>query len=360
MTTEYSTDDAPDRAWVDVDLAALVSNARRVAKTAGVPLLPMVKANGYGLGAVPVARALEAVEPWGLGVATTEEGAELRAAGISRAIVLFTPALPGWIDALRRDRIRPVICDVELLVRWLAAGPEAFHIGVDTGMSRAGFAHDDHALLAAARELLRGAEGYEGICTHFHSADADDSATEVQWKRFESAIAALGPRPPLVHAANSAAALRGSRYAADLVRPGIFLYGGLAGAIDPEPVAALRARVVAVRSVAAGQTVSYGAAWRSPYPTTIATVAAGYADGVPRALGNHGVVELHGARVPIRGRVTMDMTLVETQPEVRPGDIATLYGGVVTLDEQAATAGTVSYELLTGIGRRVERRYAGG
>ena len=211
-------------------------------------------------------------------------------------------------------------------------------------------------MLDAARALLSGATGYEGACTHFHSAEEDAAATGAQWERFGQAIAALGPRPPMVHAANSAAALQGTRYAGDLVRPGIFLYGGRAGARDPEPVAALRGRVIAIRRIPAGASVSYASTWRAPGPTTIATVALGYADGLLRSLGNRGVAELNGRRVPIRGSVTMDMTMLEAGDDVRIGDVATFYGGAITLDEQAAAAGTVSYELLTGLGRRVDRR----
>jgi alanine racemase len=180
---------------------------------------------------------------------------------------------------------------------------------------------------------------------------------ETQDRRFLAAATALGPRPPLVHVANSAAALRGPRFAADLVRPGIYLYGGRAGAERPQPAAALRAVTVAVRRIAPGASVSYGATWHAPSATRLATLAIGYADGVPRSLSNRGEVELGGRRVPIRGRVTMDMILVEASDAVQVGDVATIFGGRVTLDEQAELAGTISYELLTSLGNRVRRRY---
>jgi alanine racemase len=348
------------RAWVDVDLDAGVANARRIAEVSGARLLPMVKANGYGLGAVPVVRALEPLDPWGFGVATVEEGAELRSAGVGRPVVVFTPVIAPWIEAMIRHDLRPVIGDIAALDRWLAAAPgRPFHIGIDSGMARAGIAHDDHATLAAARERLAGVAAYEGLASHFHSADTDAASMEVQDRRFHAAAAALGPRPPLVHMANSAAALQGRRFAADLVRPGIYLYGGCAGVEAPRPVAALRAVTVAVRRIAPGASVSYGATWHATGPTRLATVAIGYADGVPRSLSNRGVVELGGARVPIRGRVTMDMILVEAPDAVQIGDVATIFGGLVTLDEQAELAGTISYELLTSLGRRVRRRYGG-
>ncbi len=201
----------------------------------------------------------------------------------------------------------------------------------------------------ARRSLRHGhslveAPGWEGVFTHFHSAESDPAATECQWHRFETALAALPHRPPLVHAANSAAALQGRRYAADLVRPGIFLYGGFAGGIAPRPVAALRARVLAVRELGVGESVSYGATWRAPEEITIATLGLGYADGFPRATdvaGGHArVVELGGRTVPVVGRVTMDMTMVAVDGPVAVGDVATVFGGIVSLDSQARAAGT--------------------
>ena len=347
---------------MDVDPGAVVANARQVAEVSGARLMPMVKANGYGLGAVALTRALEALDPWGYGVASVEEGAELRSAGIGRPVVVFTPLLPEWIGGMLRHDLRPVIDDRPVLEGWLAAaGDRPFHIGVDTGMARAGVAFDDRAALAALRQRLDSAAGYEGVCSHFHSADADPGSMTAQHERFIGAIAALGRRPPLVHMANSAAALRGRQFAGDVVRPGIFLYGGQAGAGLPAPrtAAALRARVVAVREIPAGASVSYGATWQAAGPASIATLAIGYADGFPRSLSNRGRAELDGVVVPVRGRVTMDMTLVETNGRVRPGETATLFGGRITLDEQAALAGTISYELLTSLGRRVARRYGG-
>ncbi|MFL5515126.1 MAG: alanine racemase, partial [Gemmatimonadales bacterium] len=219
--------------------------------------------------------------------------------------------------------------------------------------------------LAAMRRLLADAPGFEGVFTHFHSADTDLPSADVQWERFQGVLAGLPRRPPLVHAANSAAALRGRCYAGDLVRPGIFLYGGATGAVEPKPVAAFRARVLAVRSVAGGDTVSYGATWRAARRTSVATIGAGYADGFPRAVqcGDADIrpsrlIEVRGRTAPVVGRVTMDMTMIAVdEGSVAVGDVATLYGGLVSLDQQAQAAGTISYELLTGIGSRIPRRY---
>jgi alanine racemase len=351
------------RAWVDVDLAALVANARTVAAVSGSRLLPMVKANGYGLGAVEAARALERVDPWGFGVACVSEGEVLRAAGITRPILIFTPLLPQWIDRCLRLDLRPSVSDVQALERWIASGDRPFHLEIDTGMSRAGVRWDDRKALEGVATLLRDAPGWEGAFTHFAAAESDATATRRQWERFLEVLQAFPRRPPLVHAANSAAALQGKSFAGDIVRPGIFLYGGAVGTFEPRPVAALRARVVSVRSIAAGDSVGYGATWTADRPVTVATVSLGYADGLPRGSPPQGPeearreLELNGRVVPILGRVTMDMCMVAADGDAAPGDVATVFGGLVTLDQQAAAAGTISYELLTRIGPRIIRRY---
>ena len=351
------------RAWVDVDLAALVANARTVATVSGSRLLPMVKANGYGLGAVQVARALESVDPWGFGVASVDEAAALRGAGITRPILVVTPLVPQWIDAYLDLDLRPAIGSPSALEQWIARSARPFHVEIDTGMSRAGVRWDDLAGLSRLNSLLERANGWEGAFTHFLSAESDAEITERQWTRFQEILHAFPRRPALIHAANSAAALRGRGFAGDLVRPGIFLYGGAAGGPDPLPVAALRARVVAIRSIKAGDTVGYGAAWKADGPVTVATLGVGYADGLPRAApaGHHSdsprEIELNGRLVPVVGRVTMDMCMAVVKNDVAIGDVATVFGGLVSLDRQAGAAGTISYEILTRLGPRLARCY---
>jgi alanine racemase len=346
--------DPTERAWAEIDLTALVANARTMATVSGARLLPMVKANGYGLGAVACVGALESVDPWGYGVATVEEGALLRASGITRPVLVFTPLTPGLVRQHVAHDLRPVIGDEPGLRAWLAAGSRPFHVEVDTGMSRTGFRWDADP---SWRELLSAASGFEGVFTHFHSPETDPASVVRQWERFQETLQSLAVRPALVHAANSAAALASRAYAGDLVRPGIFLYGGEAGGLVPKPVVRLRARVVAVRTVRAGETVSYGGEWTAPRDTRVATIGIGYADGILRSLGNRGRVELQGRSVPIVGRVTMDFVMVAVEDPCEVGQVATLFGGLVSLDEQAGYAGTIAYELLTALGPRVSRRY---
>lgn len=351
------------RAWVDVDLAALVANARTVAAVSGSRLLPMVKANGYGLGAVEVARALEVVDPWGFGVASLDEAAALRTAGISRPILMVTPLVPQWIERCLQLDLRPSIADPAALEAWTAKSGRPFHIEIDTGMSRAGVRWNDHAGLARLRLVLATAEGWEGAFTHFFASESDAGITALQWDRFQEVLQSLPRRPALMHAANSAAALQGRCFAGDLVRPGIFLYGGAVGKPEPRPVAALRARVIAMRSISPGDTVGYGGSWRAERPSIIATIAVGYADGFPRSAQSPPrayqarEIEVKGRLAPVVGRVTMDMCMAAVDQDIGIGDVATIYGGLVSIDRQAEVAGTISYELLTRLGSRVTRRY---
>lgn len=348
-----STQAHRERAWVEVDLAKLVHNARTALAAAhGARLLPMVKADAYGLGAVPVAKALEALDPWGFGVATVPEGAQLRAAGIRRPIVVFTPAQSELEPQFRAHDLRAVLDDPALAARWSLP----FHLEIDTGMARAGTRWDEPERLAAIRSPQ-----LEGAFTHLHSADVDADSVREQWSRFQQALSCLGRRPALVHVANSAGIWRlGERL--DLVRPGVFLYGGSVGdhAPAPQPVATVRARVVSTRRMRAGDSASYGATWRADKDTRVATLGIGYADGIPRSVQGRAHVILGGRRCPVVGRVTMDMLMVEAEHDA-PGDVATLIGSdgnaAITLDEFAGWAGTISYEILTGLGPRLAREY---
>lgn len=353
------------RAWLDVDLAALRRNAVRLAAHAGIPLAPVLKADAYGLGAVAVARALETVAPWGYCVATAGEGAALRAAGITRPILVCPPHLAGESAAVRDDGLLPAIGTREAFGDWQAAGGGPWHLSVDTGMQRAGV---PWAQLDGWRDLLRAAPP-AGVFTHFHSADVADATMAEQEHRFAAALAALPARPPVVHTDNSAAACRRAGGSGSFVRTGVFLYGvatGPTARLAPEPVVSLRARVLELHDVAAGDTVGYGGAWVAPGPRRIATLPVGYADGLRRTMGNGGHVLLRGRRAPITGWVTMDMCMCDvTDAGVEPGDVATVIGadprvpgGGLDVATVAASAGGSPYELLVGLGLRLPRHYA--
>ena len=349
------------RAWVDIDLGALLRNAATAAAHAGVPLLPMVKADAYGLGAVAVARALERLAPWGFGVATIAEGEELRHAGITRPIVVFTPLLVGDFDAAVRAKLTPTLGTRNAIERWQQTGLP-WHLAVDTGMSRAGVQWNE---IDSIRNLLP-AWPPQGVFTHFHTAERpNDGSRAIQEQRFEAALANLPIRPAMVHAENSPALQHGDRSRWSVVRPGIFLYGVSAGSdprIMPEPVVSVRARVIDLRTIAAGESVSYGATHRVGSTRRIATLGLGYADGYRRVLGNRASALLHGRRVPVVGVVTMDMTMLDvTDVPCEIGDIVTLIGkdegDQIDVSELAAVGGLSPYELLTGLRARLPRRY---
>ena len=344
-----------------MDVEALVDNARTIAKIAGTRLLPVVKANAYGVGAVLVCKALEPLDPWGYGVATIEEGAELRAAGIARPILVFMPAHARRFDDYERHQLTPALGDAGSILEWTARGERPFHVEIDTGMGRSGVRWDEVDELGEAVDT----PSFEGCFTHFHSAEQRDGSVERQLEQFREALGRLPRRPGLLHVANSAAAVRGKQFAFDLVRPGIFLYGGSVADDLPQlkPVVSVRARVVSMRRVSRGESASYNASWVASRDTVIATLRCGYADGVRRVLGttdSGACVLVRGQRRPIVGFVQMDMTLVETGTlEVQVGDIATIVGEDskqrITLKEFSDWSGELPHEFLTGLGPRLPR-----
>ena len=348
------------RAWVEIDLGAMVRNGDRFGRAAGVPLLPMIKADAYGLGAIRAALALQSLKPWGFGVATVEEGDELRAAGIKQPILVFSPLLPQQFDDVRRHRLRPVLGDAASIARWVTTG-EPWHLMIDTGMNRAGVAWRDVATVAD----IVAQHPPEGVCTHFHSAQLPNGSREEQELRFKDALATLPVRPKLLHADNSPAIEHRAPSPFGLARPGIFLYGvgsGHDAGITPDPVASLRARIVEIRVVQQGDTVSYDATWKAPRAGRIATLSVGYADGYRRHAGNRCYGLLRGERVPVVGVVTMDMTMVDvTDKRCEVGDVVTLIGRdgdqLLTVADVAVAAGISPYELLTGLRSRLPRIY---
>ncbi len=371
--------------WAEIDVAAYLHNLRALRRLCGVPLLCVLKADGYGHGALRLARAIESLPPQDvplLGVASVDEGAALRAAGVARPILLLSAILPEEAAAVVDFRLAPTVftLDVARALHEAAArrGLELpVHVKIDTGMHRLGVPWQQaRALFEQLSRLHR--LRVAGIYTHFASAAAAAASTQRQRRRFLRALEACvldwnaGSRP-LLHAANSAAAIRFGHARFDLIRPGIATYGLSCGLSQNElselnelnelnlrPVMSLRARITHQQSIPRGAGVSYGSTWRAPRPSRIATVAAGYADGYPRLASGRAQVLVAGRRAPVVGRVTMDQILVDvTGTGAAVGDTVTLWGRdgsqSISADEVAAWAQTIGYEIVCGVAARVRR-----
>ena len=357
---------------VEIDHRALASNFAEIARIAGgaAAVLPVVKSNAYGHGLVAVARALQAAGAERFAVATADEGAELRAAGVRGTIVVLGGVYADEHARVVDDELTAVVWDAAA-TRDLAAVARArgrrvaVHLKIDTGMSRLGVGVD---AAPAMLETLQRIDGLTvaGMLTHFCNAESVGGAeTARQLEAFSQLVAALtraGVRPPIVHAANSAATLSAPAARFDWVRPGLALYGvhpsaATRGSAALTPAMRFVTRIVALREVPAGTGISYGSTFVTTRPSRIATVPLGYADGYPRALSNRGVVVVRGERAPVAGRVCMDQTMIDVTAVrgVAIGDEVELWGGALAVDEVAAAADTIAYELLARVGARVRR-----
>ena len=369
----------PDAPQAIVDLDALRANLALLrARTApGVALMAAVKADAYGHGLLPVARALAAAGVEAFGVATATEALALRADGLPQEVLVFAPLREGIAELVAHDVALTVAHpgDLRAIETARAQAPARVHVKVDTGMGRVGVApHDAPALVAAVARAPHA--GLEGVWTHLASADEPDVAvaggtTDRQLEAFAELLARLardGLRPRWAHAANSAGLLERPEGHHDLVRPGIALYGQAPspwiGARHPglRPVLRLDAPVTFVKRVPAGTPISYGGTWTAPRDTVVATLRMGYADGYPRALSSRAEAAHRGRRVPVVGRVCMDQLMIDLGPEgaAEVGERVELLGGAApSAASLADAAGSFVYELLTGIGPRVVRRYRG-
>jgi alanine racemase len=362
---------------MEVSADALRRNYDRVRAAVGpaTGIIPMVKADGYGLGARGVVQALGPRGPRGWGVATLDEGVRLREMGVEAPVIVFCPLPYDSFGPALDAGLELTVSSVEALDSLAAAARDrrtvaAVHVDVDTGMGRAGFdwARAPEWLPRVAEAAKRDIR-WVGCSTHLHSAEEDERSAREQCARLQDVLDRIPSRPPglLVHVLNSAGALCLPDLAQGAVRPGIFLYGGALGPGQPVPeaVASVHARVAHVRDAAPGTSLGYGATYHARGAERWATLAIGYADGLPRALGNRGSSLLGGARAPIIGRISMDMTVVDISdiPGVRVGDVATLLGAAgsesITVDEVAELAGTISYEVLTGFTARLPRVWTG-
>jgi len=375
-----------DRCWAEVDLGAVRRNYRRLRGTLapGQKYLAVVKADAYGHGAARVALALQEEGADWFGVASLEEGEELRRGGVTRPVLIFGYTPPQYAGRLAAGKLTQGVFSTGYAAALgnaaTAAGCQVeFHLMIDSGMGRLGLRPWEGSSLKDARAiLLRPGLRCTGTFTHFAVADelGEDAAAFTQgqfdcFTAFCRRMREAGLEPGLCHCANSAAALVRPGTQVGMCRFGIVNYGlspsdELAGhpALPPlEPVMSLRATIAMVKGIRPGDTLSYGRLYTAPGPRTIATVAIGYADGYPRCMWQGGRALVRGVSVPIAGRVCMDQLMLDVTgvPGAAPGDTVTLAGRdgeeAITWDEVAEKSGTVSYERICGISKRVPRVY---
>ena len=396
-STKNAVDFVGRPVWAEVLLAALRHNLNAIrdyvnpaSEKRQTPrkVLSIVKGNGYGHGGPEVAKALAKFGSDWFGVASAGEGMELRKAGVRKPILVLGGFWPGEEKNLIQHDLTPAVHRVEHLTLFEAAAAKAhkkhvsIHLKFDTGMNRLGIAPAEADCFAKRFAKCKRLE-LTGTFTHLAASEVFTDTptgreTPEQLERFFGAIdrlRALGIWPGIVHVANSAAIAARPESWADMVRPGAVLYGYHPG-FDPmdlrtryeallalRPVMSLRARLLNVRSVPAGAGVGYNASWVAKRPSLVAVLAAGYADGIHRSLGNHGCVYLRGYKAPIIGIVSMDVSMLDVTdiPDAALGDIATVYGtdgdNVYPANVVARSIGTVTSDLISGVGRRVPRFY---
>jgi alanine racemase len=361
------------RVWAEIDLDKLEANVRALKQRAGeARLLVVVKANGYGHGAVSVALAASHAGAWGFGVASLEEGDELRRAGVTSPIIVLSGTRPAQAMGLVERNLSVTVGYLEMGEALSEAAqalgrPAKVHVKVETGMNRFGAALDEAVALAERLRELPGIE-VEGVASHLATADdADPAFTREQDAAYRACLERL-PWVPIQHISNTAGLLNFPEMRYGLVRCGLGVYGyypspDTAQEVPLQPVLSLRSRVAKVAELKVGESVGYSRTWRASRPSRVAVVLTGYGDGIQLALSNKGVGLVRGQRAPYAGRVMMDMLTLDVTdiPGVAVDDEVTLIGTqdgeTVDVDEMAARAGTISYEVLTGLMERVPRLY---
>ena len=361
-----------------VDLSALRWNLRQIKANVGptVKILSMVKANAYGHGAPQVAKALAAEGGYAFGVATLEEAVELRSAGIRQPILVVAGVYAEQSGQFIENQLTAVAHDLEALKRLDEAAQECgavlnVHIKIDTGMGRLGFLPAENDSWLPSLKKLKALK-VEGVFSHFSQAESvQGDYTRKQLRIFQDVIARLraaGVAPPLAHLANSAATITLPEAYFDMVRPGIMLYGAypspkMASQIELKPVLSWKTRIMQLKKVPCGTSVSYGQTFVTQRESLIATLPVGYADGYQRLLSNRGEALVKGKRAPVAGRVCMDLTMIDVTDiaGVQPGDEVVLLGrqgdAEITADQMAGWANTISYEIFTSVSARVPRIY---
>jgi alanine racemase len=374
--------------WAEISLRAILHNLKVIRTHIGHErkILAVVKSNAYGLGAVPIAKALQKAGTEWFGVTCSNEGVELRDAGVRKPILVLTGFWPGEEKRLLENDLTPTVNRVSDLRHLERAAKSSrkkgrrfrFHLKINTGMNRLGISPSE--VDAFAKELAACPHvELEGTYTHFASAeDFTSSQTADQEKLFRGCLdrlRALGVSPGIVHMANSGAICARPSTWEDMVRPGAILYGYHQGFTPPEkklevmkqmplePCLSLRARIISLRDVAAGQGVGYGARFVTEGPSRIAVINAGYADGIVRSRTNRGCALLRGRRVPLVGVISMDLTALDVTsvPDAQLGDVISIYGkdknDAIHVSDVAREIGTVTSDLLCALGRRVPKYY---
>ncbi|MBM3804194.1 MAG: alanine racemase [Acidimicrobiia bacterium] len=366
--------------WVEVDLSLLQRNflGLRNWLPQSVKIMPVIKADAYGHGAVPVALRLQKMGADALAVAILEEALVLRDAGVTCPLLLLNGFWPGQENELIRCQLTPVVSCPNLLQRLEEAAGRArqrvaYHLEVDTGMARLGVAWEDAAALRA-KHASSGWAQCTGVFTHFSTAeDASNPFTRIQLERFTQVLSAAAEQrwqSRWRHAANSAGILNFRESWLDGVRPGLAIYGvnplpGPQSLLKLSPILSFKTQVMQVRTLRHGRSAGYGNTFCAERDSRIATLPVGYADGVARELSNRGQVLIRGKRLPIVGRISMDLTLVDATEAmgVETGDevvlIGTQRGETILVEEVAAWGRTIPYEILARIGGRVPRVYLG-
>jgi alanine racemase len=376
------------RCWAEVDLTALRDNLAWLRRRTGpaVKIMTVVKADAYGHGLKPIAACLMHSGTDVFGVANLAEARAIRSVGRGWPILMLGACLPDEVESAVRDQVMPTLSTVEE-ARWFSTAAQKFqrevevHLKVDTGMGRLGAPPEAAPALAAAIQRLPGLR-LQGVYTHLACSEDDAAVSRRQRARLERVLAALaeqGVAVPLVHLCNSAGILHEPASWYSLVRPGLLVYGivppgrrrlaaGLREELSREvrPALSWRCRVSLVKDIPAGTPLSYGQTFIAPRTMRVATVTAGYGDGYPRAASHHASVLIHGRRCRVLGRVTMDQMIVDVSRArgVLSGDEVVLIGRQgreeISALELAAWAGTIPWEILTGITARVPRVYRGG
>jgi alanine racemase len=374
--------------WAEISLKAILHNLRVIRQHVGGKrlILAVVKSNAYGLGAVPISKALQKAGTQWFGVTCANEGIELREAGIRKRILVLTGFWPGEEKRLIENDLTPTVTRVEDLRHLERAARSAhgksarvpFHLKINTGMNRLGILPSEIEAFASELAGCQHIE-FEGVFTHFASAEDFKAAqTDEQERLFRECVEslrALGATARIEHMANSGAICARPSTWADMVRPGAILYGYHQSFDPPEkkkeimailplqPCLSLRARIISLREVPPGQAVGYGARFVTVRPTRIAVINAGYADGVLRQRTNRGCALLRGRRVPLVGTISMDLTTLDVTdvPGAELGDVITIYGkdgnSAIEVSDVAPEIGTVTSDLLCALGRRVPRYY---